>query len=374
MSPLRLLAVLLVLATSASGGPAEVAHQKALEELLSEKAAVRARGCRRLADLGGRKAIASLLRSLEDENAGVRAAAVDALNMLGDEVAVPGIARLVEDPSPHVRGRVLIALGSLAGKYIGPKVAARLQDTDPGVRISAVNALGAIGDPLWSDAVIKLLDRTKEDPDHLLLSTAIIALTRMSGKKALADLHVRVGEAEAFDSWLVRASLLWAIGEVADRERLPFVKRCFGTDDHRVYGAAATALMKLGEFETVLATLKSEDARRRRVAVAALAESGDLRWRDTLLEFARDGSSAVRLEVAVGLSRMGAEESFPLLLRGLASSSVLLWGGCARRLKRAYGQDFGRNPEKWVAWYKEHKGRLVWDAAKKTWRIRAAAR
>jgi HEAT repeat protein len=366
---MRALAALLLLSAAALGGPGDEAFEKAREELADETPAVRVRGCRRLGGLGERRAIRPLVKMLEDRNPGVRVAAVDALAQIGDEVAVPGLVRLLEDESAAVRGRVLIALGNLAGKYVGPRLAPCLKDPDPGVRVSAVVALGALRDPVWAKAVRDLLDRTEDDPDHVLLSTAIVALTKMEGKKAYAGLYVRDGGAEAFGSWLVRASLVWAVGENGDRERLDFAKRCFASSDHRVFGAAAAALVKLGEHAPVLGDLKSESPSRRRVAVAALAESGDVRWRDALLELARDSDRTVRLEVAVGLSKMGVRESFPLLLRGLVSASTLVWAGCAGELKRAYGVDFGRNPDRWVAWYEKHRDRLTWDAAKRIWRV-----
>jgi hypothetical protein len=66
---------------------------------------------------------------------------------------------------------------------------------------------------------------------------------------------------------------------------------------------------------------------------------------------------------------MGVPEAFPYLLEGLRSPSSLIWGASAAELRRAYGVDFGRDPDAWVAWYRAHRDRLVWDPAARTWRL-----
>jgi hypothetical protein len=167
----------------------------------------------------------------------------------------------------------------------------------------------------------------------------------------------------------VRASLVWAVGEAGDRERLPFVRRGFASGDARLAGAAAAALLKLGETEEVVALVEDDDAERRHLAVAALAETGDTRWRKLLRAAARDPALRVRIEAVVGLSKMGAPEAFPFLLEGLASPSAMVWGACANELERAYGVEHGRNADAWAAWYRAHRDRLEWDAEKRVWRL-----
>jgi HEAT repeat protein len=263
---------LLLLAASASAADADL--KKALEALESGSAVSRAGACRRLGEIGGREVVPPLLKALRDDVAEVREAAVDGLMRAGQEIAVPQLALVLDDTSPAVRGRALLALGKLGGKYAVPKVAAHLADPDPGVRVCAIKALGELGDPVQAEAIRKTLDGTKEDPDHILLATAIVALAQLEGAAALDDLFARSGEARAFDSWLVRASLVWAVGEAGDRERLPFVRRGFASGDARLAGAAAAALLKLGETEEVVALVEDDDAERRHLAVAALAETG----------------------------------------------------------------------------------------------------
>ncbi len=364
---MRALALVWLLLTPLAALGADDPVDVAIKNLESKSSVTRVGACRTLGASRQRRAVPLLLTVLADEAVPVRVAAVDGLAELGDEVAVPRLVPMLRDPHPTVRGRALIAIGRLGGPYISGRVAPSLADPNHGVRICAVKALGALGDPLRADLVRALLDRTTGDPDHILLATAIVSLTQMEGRRALDDLFVRAGVDRAFGSWLVRASLIWAVGMCADRTRLPFVRRGFDEKDDRLAGAAATALLRLGETEPVLAAVADPDATRRRLAVAALAETGDPKWKKALLGRAEDPSARVRLEVAVGLSMMGAPEAFPILVDGLRARSTMIWGGCAQELVRAYGVDHGRNPEAWVAWYRKVRGELAWNAREKVW-------
>jgi HEAT repeat protein len=128
--------------------------------------------------------------------------------------------------------------------------------------------------------------------------------------------------------------------------------------------------MRLWGTEEILATLGAEDAVRRRLAVGALVASGDLRHEERLLEMTKDPDPRVRLEAVIGLSGLGAREAFPGLLDGLRSPSAMVWGACANELRRRYGVDLGRSTEKWAAWYRKNRERLVWDAGARVWRLR----
>jgi len=249
-------------------------------------------------------------------------------------------------------------------------VAGRLADPSVQVRVCAIQALGALDATLQGPRVRKALASITKvgDSDRVALATAIVSLARIEGKSALPDLFEQAREVGALDIWLTRSALVWAVGHTRDAERLPFVRRALADPDERVYGPAARVLLDMGEADAVRALLTAEDPKRRRIAVAAIAERDDPSVVDTLRKALHDADARVVLEAAVGLSRLGEAESFPALLRGLASPNPSVWTACAFELDRAYDPALGRDAEAWVVWYRAHRDRLKWDPDARVWR------
>ena len=326
--------------------------------------------CRVLGRDGTREDVPALVDRLGDVAPAVREAAVDALSDLGHEIAVPALVRAFDDPSPAVRGRALIGVGRIGGRYAIPDVVRLLADPNVPVRLCAVQALGSLDATLEGPRIRAALEGVEAagDPDHVALATGIVALARVEGKAALPGLFARAREADALDLWLVRSSLVWAVGETRDAARLPFVRRALDEPDERVAGPAARVLLAMGERDAVVARLSHEDPSRRRVAVAAIAERGEPDSLEPLRRALGDEDARVALEAAVGLSKLGERESFPALVRGLASPDPSVWTACARELDRAYGAGLGRDADAWARWYMAHRDELTWDAEERAWR------
>ena len=125
----------------------------------------------------------------------VRIAAADALAAAkGSPSAASALSRAIEDESPHVRAHVIVALGEHQVRSDLEKIQARLRDEEeyPMVRAAAAQALAALCDTSSLDTLTsyaqKLLDPMATAQDHLIGSTALLAL----GDMHPADLETRL--------------------------------------------------------------------------------------------------------------------------------------------------------------------------------------
>lgn len=239
----------------------------ALEAKCSDADAnVRAESARALGNLGDRKALPKLVELLRDSNGFVRGAAAEALGHLGDRSATTALIQVLtgEKRQPNagseqeglVIGTQASALPEIAKvklveeKIIAAKALGDIHDPaavdslierglkaeDPGLRAESAVSLGKIGEPRavkpLEAAVRPYYESAPEESQGVTISTGPI------------DERVRLlKEKES----RVRASVAWALGQLADPSAQEILKRALNDDNSLVRDAAAEALAKISE-------------------------------------------------------------------------------------------------------------------------------
>jgi HEAT repeat protein len=150
----------------------ELGGERAVAQLMDtiqhHKSQVRRETISALARIGGEGAILLLMGRLEDEDEGVRATAARALGNLGSERVVRTLlARLDQEDSDEVLQEILRALGQLGDPGAVPAIEKRAvgsflrRRSPPAVRVAAYRALSLIGTP----HARQLIEAATEDRD-----------------------------------------------------------------------------------------------------------------------------------------------------------------------------------------------------------------
>ncbi len=242
------------------------------KKLNDPDAHVRAQTARTLGDLGERSAVLNLIALLRDENGFVRSAVAEALGKLGDRTAVPSLVNVLvgvqEAKGVGAKPEGLI-IGS--GANLLPDVA-KLKQVEE--KVKAVQALGDIGDSVAADPIIQYGLKSE---DAGLRAESAYALGKMRVERAVEPLknavapyyetapldaeNVIASESSVPDSVRlmkekearVRASVAWALGQIADPTAVQTLNRAANDANSLVRDAAIEALAKINEREESIA-------------------------------------------------------------------------------------------------------------------------
>lgn len=229
---------------------------------------VRAESARALGNLGDRKALPKLVELLQDSNGFVRSAAAEALGQLGDRTATTALIQvLTGEKRQPVTGSEQdgVVIGTEPGpladitkmkvlqeKIIAAKALGDIRDPaavdslierglkaeDPGLRAESAVSLGKIGEPRavkpLEAAVRPYYDSAPEDTQGVTISTGPID----EKMRLLKERESRV-----------RASVAWALGQIADPSAQATLRRALNDANSLVRDAAAEALAKISEKE-----------------------------------------------------------------------------------------------------------------------------
>ena len=259
-----------------------------IQGLKNQDYLIRREAARALKELGDKRAVESLIESLEYQSwqdnyiilSSVRENSADALGRIGDKKALnPLILAMNEDPDKEVRWKAASALGKLGdSKAVKPLMEA-IYDKDWNVRRQAANSLGDIGD---QNAV-----------PHLI--------------KALKD-----------SEWNVRKYAAIALGKMKDKKAIPILLEALEDEDADVRWKSMLALEKFGEstVDPLINALKSENWRLRVRAVEILGKIGSeeaLFALMTIISDKIDSNRHVRGKTAEALGRIGDKRALGVL-------------------------------------------------------------
>ena len=254
-------------AVSALRGLQQRSGTKALQEKIADaNPHVRAASARALGDLGDHDAVPKLIAMLRDSNGYVRGAAAEALGKLGDRTAVAPLLtvltgeRRLGDASdeqglvigtdtkllPEVvrqkqieeKIQVVQALGALRSPdAVGTIVQKGLKSEDPGLRAESAVALGRIRDPSAVDPLEQAVRPyyTAAVPTRDL-EEGVIAGSVPENVRLMKENEARV-----------RASVAWALGELADPSTVDTLNKAVNDENSLVRDAAVEALAKISE-------------------------------------------------------------------------------------------------------------------------------
>jgi HEAT repeat protein len=227
---------------------------------------VRAESARALGNIGDRRAVPKLVELLRDQNGFVRSATAEALGQLGDRTATLALIQVLtgekKNPTPGSEEEGIV-IGTQQG--VLPDIAKMKQVEE---KIIATKALGDIGDPAAVDSLIQ--HGLKSDAPELQAETAV-SLGKIGDGRAVKPLEQTVrpyyesvpDDTEGHtisDSRVdetvrlrnekesrVRASVAWALGQLADPSAQDTLKRALNDENSLVRDAAAEALAKISE-------------------------------------------------------------------------------------------------------------------------------
>jgi HEAT repeat protein len=233
---------------------------------------VRSESARTLGILGERKAVPKLVELLRDSNGFVRSAAAEALGKLGDRSATSALIEVLTGddkqavssseqdglvigtqpgPLPEIARIKVIEEKIIAAKALGdirdpssvdPLIEHGLKSEDAGLRAESAVSLGKIGEPRavepLKDAVRPYYEAAPADAKGITIATGPM------------DEKVRLMKEKESR---VRASVLWALGQIGDASAKEIVTRAVNDENSLVRDAATEALARIGEKEEKVA-------------------------------------------------------------------------------------------------------------------------
>jgi HEAT repeat protein len=227
---------------------------------------VRAESARALGNIGDRQAVSNLVALLQDDNGFVRSAAAESLGQLGDRAATIDLIRVLTGEKPHPSegpeqdGLVISAKSDALPEITKLKLVEE--------KINATKALGDIRDPAAVDALIEH-GLKAEDPG--LRAESAVSLGKIGEARAVQPLEatvrpyydtapddsqgVTISSGQVDENMRlrkekesrVRASVAWALGQIADPSAQEILRRAMNDDNSLVRDAAAEALAKITE-------------------------------------------------------------------------------------------------------------------------------
>ncbi len=227
---------------------------------------VRTESARALGAIGDRKAVPKLVELLHDDNGFVRGAAAESLGQLGDRTATVALIQVLTGEKPHAATgseQEGLVISTQPGTL--PEIA-RLKAVEE--KISATKALGDIRDPVAVDALIEH-GLKAEDPG--LRAESAVSLGKIGEDRAVKPLEATVRpyydtvpedsqgvtiSTGPIDETVrvrkekesrVRASVAWALGQIADPSAQEILRRAMNDQNSLVRDAAAEALAKIAE-------------------------------------------------------------------------------------------------------------------------------
>lgn len=182
----------------------------------------------------GRDGLPQLLEELESENPDRFLLALGVSRELPyPEVTSAFVERLSKMP-PEREARLLCALGDRGDKKALPAVSARLKSSDPAVRQAAVRAMKTLGDA----SVVPMLLETAAGPDAAAAEAAFETLCTLEGRDVDEILIRLVEESEP----RLRPLVLQIAGKRRMAGAIPALKRAARSQDAKVRRAALAAL------------------------------------------------------------------------------------------------------------------------------------
>ena len=238
---------------------------------------VRAAAARAVGDMGDKSAVVKLLPLVHDPDGYVHDAAAVALGKLGDRSAVTPLLQILNGrdwtnetskgliigssglgftagwqlTANQTRTRAAQALGILQAPEAVDPLIESLKDKDPTFRSAVATALGQIRSP---KAVDPLQDAIL--PYYLTIAPTNSGFVIYDGAVKISDEHRRETEKDAN----VRASIVWALGQIADPKARETLQKAINDQNSLVRDAAVEAIARILEKQELEAFTASTNA------------------------------------------------------------------------------------------------------------------
>lgn len=246
-----------------------------------------------LARRGDASARPAILQAVKDEDAAVRVAALTALVSLGREEAIPALVDRITTDKPEVAKPAAEMLSRIPGDKPLAAAAEVLTAAPAKSKVALLELLAARGAKAQKDAVLK----QTTDADASVRTAALKAAEKVAGEADAPQLVERLMSAKdpSETSAALKAATA-AASQVQDPEKradpfLAALARSAG-DKRAVLERGLARVGGKRALDAVLADVKSNDAKVREGAIAALAEWQDAAAIAPLLDVARSEADA----------------------------------------------------------------------------------
>ena len=213
--------------------------------------------------------VQALSEALKSDDIRLRREIVKTLGSIGDEVALGLLITTLDDPEPIVCRQAAYALGK-KGNFSAVLPLIHVLETDTaGAAGAAAFSLGTIGDKRAVAPLIKIL----KDEVKGVVANAVVSLGKLNDERAVEPLI------DAVDKGVCKRTAIEALGELKDKRATKVIQEALENDLREIRFAAVRALMEINDptaAKTLVSALSDKEAGVREKAAAAL---GQLNWK-----------------------------------------------------------------------------------------------
>lgn len=217
------------------------------ELLKSKDYTIRLAGLRALQKIGGPVLSASLSIACRDVDERIREEALQIIGDEGNESMTPILLNIINSADTILVRRAAAEAFSKVGDASGMKQVLRVlknEKEDTNIRASIAKAIGRIGGLKEIPLLLSLL----KSSDSLLRMNAIIGLGTIQDSAPLATLKYLL---EHDSDALVRGAAAWAIGEIGEKQSLPYLYKALKDKNSNVCIAAAEAIASMNYLDAI---------------------------------------------------------------------------------------------------------------------------
>lgn len=181
---------------------------------------------------------------------------------------------------------------TMAFKMIQPLVV----DSHARVRYSAVSQMDTLGGQDLQRSLELLRDRLQKDSELDVRAAAADAIAALKLTDAFDDLAALYHELDEAEGWLVKMSIVAALGEMGDERAFELLEEAIASENIPIKTAAIGALGELGDKRAIplLSDLAAHEDWQVRYRIAqASSYFDDPKARSLLEELSRDGENQV---------------------------------------------------------------------------------
>jgi HEAT repeat protein len=265
----------------------------------------------------GPAAIEALTDLLAEEDS--RLFAVRALAQIGHPESIKPLLSTVRDPVAQVRTAAIEGLIGLRDERIGPVLLSALSDPAASVRRQAVTGLGLRADTLDQLQLVQLLRDRLWDFNFDVCQQAAFALGRLGTPPAAAALsEALLSPATPVPLQIEVVRALGWIGTIEAveylRQALPFASPALAQEIVTVLGRSEHPATAQSAGEILTEVLKSDrqtlqNPAIQQAAALALAQLGDRRATDSLIQLLASPDAGVRLHAIAALKQLAPEHA-----------------------------------------------------------------
>ncbi len=262
----------------------------------------------------GSSAVPELLEILESRIHLGHIDAVILLGRIGDKRAVPSLLMTLNRAEDGLRPRVVETLGMLGDRSAVAKIVESLSDSDQSVQLCAVKAVQRIPDRRAVKPLILILGRTKNVE---LRRQSVIALAATESEKSIPILKNLLPEADT----ALKKAIADGLGRVRSVDAAETLVSMLDDDSLAVISKALVGLRKnplAAKVPELVLLCDHQEASIRRHALEALASSGNSESSEVLKQkLLSDSSTDVRAAAARACGKSGDKQFFPALEKAL---------------------------------------------------------